>query len=103
MIAQFRDESDVHHCLELRVILVKEFKIEGYKKPVLVTYVSSVYESTVTGIKHPKFDTTEEYLTWHRAKVLLQEIRPLIVTGLNQRLDIFDSMLSITENEGKNI
>ena len=104
MIAQFRDQNDVHHCLELRVILVndgKDFKIKGYQAPVLITYNPSIYESTVTGIRTPKFETTEECLNWQQAKILLEEIKPLIVPGANQRLDIFDSMLSITENEGK--
>lgn len=65
LIAQFNGENEVHHCLELRVILGKvgeEFEIRGYKKSVLKTYTPSFYGSTVTRIKHPKFNETEEKL-----------------------------------------
>jgi len=68
---------------------------------VLITYTPSVTGSTVTGIKHPKFGATEKDMTWQEAIILLHEIKPLIVSSMNQRLDIFNSMMSITENEGK--
>jgi len=46
---------------------------------------------------------TEKEITWFSAKLLLQAMRPLISPAMNKRLDIFNSMLSIVENEGNRV
>ena len=96
----FVDASGTSHCLLFHVHTNEQFIRVGYLCSELTTYIPSVYESPITGIRTPMTEQSRTLLTWQESAELLRDLAPHVSNLTTECNWVVPEMLAAADNEG---